>query len=133
MVLPWLPDSLVIAFSPLALAFQVGAPVAFPRAREMRGQQGSQIICPDPLVCGVGRREDDAGLGKRGNLVTLGRDVCFLSAPCLVLPTQWVCHGHCGRGQDSPPLPIWVVFPRLGLQRQQICLKIGPSRSPRPG
>lgn len=28
---------------------------------------------------------------------------------------------------------FWVVFPQLGLQRQQICLKIGPSRSPKPG
>lgn len=44
-------------------------------------------------------------LGKK-EILLRWEDVCFLSARCLVLPTQWVCCGHCGRGQDSPPLPI---------------------------
>lgn len=96
---------LFIAFSPLALWFKLG-PQWLSQELEMQGQQGSKTTCPDPLVYGVGRRENDASLGKRGNLVMLGRDVCFLSALSLVLPTQWVCHGHRGRGQDSPSLLI---------------------------
>lgn len=53
------------SLSPFGLGAQRGAPVNFPRAREILGWHGSKSICPDSPVCREGQDGEQCQFGGK--------------------------------------------------------------------